>query len=225
VGAAIGRHFSLDLLSAVSPLAEDRLRPAIKRLMDLDLLECRRRDGDTVCAFKHVLLQEAAQETMLREERRQLHGRIAVELESRCPESAKRSPEVVTHHFSVARMPDKAIPYWQQAGTLADARAAYTEAISHYRTAADLLPELPRSPMRDQLELGIRLNLGLSLSAAHGYAAPDVEDSYQIAREICHRLGGERRPVSGASRPLYLLYRARAAGICTTTGRAVFASR
>ncbi|MGD9409872.1 MAG: hypothetical protein PVF12_07795, partial [Thiohalocapsa sp.] len=35
----------------------------------------------------------------------------------------------------------------------------------------------------------IRVHLGLSLSAARGYAAPDVEDSYQRARELCHLLG------------------------------------
>jgi predicted ATPase len=189
VGAAIGRHFSVDLLSAVCRLPDSRLRPAIKRLMDSDLVECRRHDGDAVCGFKHVLLQEAAQATMLRRSRQHLHGRIAAELERRSVQGAQQSPELLAHHFAMARMQEKAIPYWQQAGALASSRAAYTEAISHFRAAVDLLTELPRSPTRDQLELGIRVNLGLCLSAARGYAAPEVEDSYQIARELCHRLG------------------------------------
>ncbi|MGB5835173.1 MAG: adenylate/guanylate cyclase domain-containing protein [Thiohalocapsa sp.] len=189
VGAAIGRRFSLDLLGAVSDLPETELRPAIKRLVDSDLVECRQEtEGASICVFKHALLQDAAHATMLRPNRQRLHKRIAVELENRLEQGTQTSPELLAHHFSAARIPQKAVPYLQQAGVLASSRAAHTEAIRHFRAAMDLLTELPRAT-RHQLELGIRLNLGLSLSAARGYAAPEVEDTYQRARELCHILG------------------------------------
>jgi predicted ATPase/class 3 adenylate cyclase len=191
IGAAIGREFSLELLAAVSPVPQQALRPAIQELVASDLVECREDEDGPYCVFKHALLQDAAHATLLRRSRQQLHRRIAETLEQRAESgaAAEASPEVLAHHFAAAQLPAKAVTYLQVAGTRASERAAHTEAIRHYRAAADTLMKLPKSAQRHQLELGIRVHLGLSLSAARGYAAPDVEDSYQRARELCHLLG------------------------------------
>jgi predicted ATPase/class 3 adenylate cyclase len=191
VGAVIGREFSLPLLAAVSARPEHQLRPAIAQLVDSDLVECGTADdGTAVCLFKHALLQEAAHSTLLRRNRQQLHRRVAEALEQQSFGVAEEaSPELLAHHYAAAQMPERAIPYLQRAGMRASERAAHTEAIRHYRAAADMLMELPKNAERHQLELGIRVHLGLSLSAARGYAAPDVEDTYQRARELCHLLG------------------------------------
>lgn len=188
IGAAIGRQFSLDLLTAVSSLSETELRPAIQRLINSDLVECQESEGEQICIFKHALLQDAAHATMLRQTRQHLHGKIAIELEKRANSGVDTSPEVLAHHFALARMPEKTIFYRQQAGILANSRAAYTEATHHFRSAIELLSQLPKSTTRNQLELEIRLYLGLSLSATRGYAAPEVEDTYQRARELSHIL-------------------------------------
>lgn len=188
-GAAIGRHFSLDLLAAVCELPEQELRSAIQRLADANIIECRGSYPDATCSFKHALLQDAAHATMLRGRRQHLHRQIANALENGFPQTVAAAPELLAHHFTEARVPEKAIPYWQQAGVLASSRAAHTEAIGHFLTAIDLLTHLSACATRDQLELGVRLNLGLSLSAARGYTAPEVEDAYRRARDLCHRLG------------------------------------
>ena len=189
VGAAIGRQFSVELLGAVSALPERELQPAIDLLVESDLVDCREGADGCYCVFKHALLQDAAHATMLRRKRQQLHRRIAEVLELRAGDGHPAAPEVLAHHFGAASLTEKAVHYLRLAGIQASERAAHTEAIQHFRAAADHLTELPKSPTRNQLELGIRVSLGLSLSAARGYAAPEVEDTYQRARELCHLLG------------------------------------
>ncbi|MGP1676455.1 MAG: hypothetical protein ACTS6J_04780, partial [Burkholderiales bacterium] len=76
-----------------------------------------------------------------------------------------------------------------QAGLLAGARAAHTEACKHYAEGLRLVSELPDEAMRVPLELGLRVHFGVSLTATRGYAAPEVEATYQRARELCRLIG------------------------------------
>jgi predicted ATPase len=77
IGAAIGREFSYPLLSAVAQQPDDRLTKALDQLIRSELLFSRGEPPEAVYTFKHALVQEAAYASLLRERRRQLHGRIA----------------------------------------------------------------------------------------------------------------------------------------------------
>jgi predicted ATPase len=51
-----------------------------------------------------------------------------------------------------------------------------------------LLQTLPATPERGQQELMLHIALGASLIATTGYAAPEVEQTYARARQLCHHL-------------------------------------
>jgi predicted ATPase len=126
---------------------------------------------------------------LLRSTRQQSHQRIAQVLEARFAETAEIQPELLAHHYTEAGLVAQAIPYWQRAGQHAIQRSANLEAISHLTKGLELLNTLPDSPKRTQHELDLLITLGPSLMAIRGYAAPEVEQVYARARELCRQVG------------------------------------
>jgi hypothetical protein len=68
-------------------------------------------------------------------------------------------------------------------------RSANVEAINHLSAALELLKILPDTPERAQQELVLQLSLGSALMTTKGYAAPEIQEAYSRARELCHQLG------------------------------------
>src|SRR5262249_46851767 len=61
------------------------------------------------------------------------------------------------------------------------------EAVKHLTKALELLHLLPDTPERAQQELALQLALMTSLTATKGYAASEVEQACNRARELCQR--------------------------------------
>jgi predicted ATPase/class 3 adenylate cyclase len=188
-GAAIGREFSYELLGAVAGRSERELLEDLARLVTAELAFQRGAPPESVYTFKHALVQDAAYSTLLRSDRQQLHARIAEVMERRFPERVAREPELLAHHFTEARLIERAIGYWLKAGERAAERSANLEAIRHLTRGLDALRTLPESTERDRRELAFQIALGTPLIAVHGYSAPQTGATYKRARVLCERLG------------------------------------
>jgi serine/threonine protein kinase/predicted ATPase len=70
---------------------------------------------------------------------------------------------------------------------------AYQEAAQLARRGLALLGALREAPERAELELDLRMTLGLSLMATRGYASPEVEATYALARSLCQKLGKSQK--------------------------------
>jgi len=77
IGSAIGREFSHALLASVMGKPEPELQSALDRLVAAGLLFSQGLPPHATYLFKHALVQDAAYGTLLREQRRTLHARIA----------------------------------------------------------------------------------------------------------------------------------------------------
>jgi len=189
LGASLGREFSYELLHAVSPLEETPLQQALAKLVEAEVLYQRGLPPQARYLFKHALIQDAAYQSLLKSTRQQYHRQIAQVLEGRFPETKETQPELLAHHYTEAGLVEQAIPHWQQAGQRAVERSAHVEAISHLTKGLELLKTLPDSPEHIQRELTLQVTLGVSLMAAKGWAAPEVERAYSRARELCQQAG------------------------------------
>jgi class 3 adenylate cyclase/predicted ATPase len=189
LGAILGREFSYELLRAVLPLEEAALQAHLTALVQAELLYQRGLLPHTTYIFKHALIQEAAHQSLLKSTRQQYHQQIAQILEERFPETKETQPELLAHHYTEAGFVGQAIPYWQRAGQRASQRSANVEAISHLTKGLELLKALSDTPERAQQELRLQITLGPALMAAKGYAAPEVEQVYERARELCQQIG------------------------------------
>jgi class 3 adenylate cyclase/tetratricopeptide (TPR) repeat protein len=188
IGAALGRSFSYELISAVAGMPQQKLDDSLDQLASAELILRRGVQPDAEYTFKHALVQDAAYSTLLRSRRQQLHGRIATTLESRFPEIVTAQPELMAQHCAEAGMPDRAVGYWLKAGHQAIRRSAMTEAVAQLQKGLDLLTSLPDSSWHRQQELDLLLALGRALLVAKGYAAPVVGEVFARARALAEQL-------------------------------------
>ena len=121
--------------------------------------------------FKHVLIQEAAYQSLLKSTRQQFHQRIAQVLEAQFPALAETQPELVAQHYTAAGCAEQAVPYWQRAGQQASDRSANVEAISHCTTGIELLKTLPKTPERTHQALTLYTTLGAAWQMARAGGA------------------------------------------------------
>ena len=188
IGACIGREFSYDLLAAVSPQGDNELLNSLTELTNSELIFRRGTPPDASYVFKHALVQDAAYESLLKSTRQNLHTTIAEALENRFPEQADYAPELVAHHYTMAGLATRAIPFWLRAGERTVARFANVEAISHLNQGLDLIAQLPDTDERARQELAIRVPLGLALMMADQYVGPDVEANFRATRAVSEKI-------------------------------------
>jgi class 3 adenylate cyclase/predicted ATPase len=184
IGAVIGRDFVYDLLERVAQRPDDELRTGLDRLAQAGLLFHRGVAPQSSYAFKHVLVRDAAYETLLRTRRRELHARVATALRQNFLDLIERQPEILAYHLSEAGEVEAAVAQWILAGHYAAARSAHLEAIHHFDRGLALLTSLPAGPARDKCEIELQLARGPSLFAAKGFAATEAAHAYARACEL-----------------------------------------
>ena len=189
LGATIGREFSYTLLQAVSPLDVQSLQHSLQQLVKAELVYQRGVLPQAHYLFKHALIQDTAYQSLLKSTRQRYHQQTAQVLERQFPETVETQPELVAHHYTEARSPTQAIPYWQQAGQRAVQRSANVEAVSHLTMGLELLKTLPDTSDRAQQELSLQLAIGPPLWILQGSGASAVRATYNRALELCRQLG------------------------------------
>ena len=137
VGAALGREFSYELLSAVSPMQEPELSEALNKLVQSELVFRRGAPPNQTYVFKHALVQDAAYDSLLKSKRQTLHAQIAAAIRERFPQKAETEPELLAHHYAEAGQDAEAVPRWFEAAKRALSRVALAEAVGHLTNALD----------------------------------------------------------------------------------------
>ncbi len=187
--AAIGREFSVDLLQHALDASDPDLDDAIRRLIEMGLVLPGGQPGAGRLRFKHALIQDTAYGLMLRDRRRLLHERIAVALEARLPQIAAAEPQIVAHHFTEARLTERAMTWWLRAGTQSLSRAATAEAIAQLRRGLELNASLPEMDARRRQELDLRILLTKAIVASQGHGSPSFAVECVRMRTLCDELG------------------------------------
>jgi class 3 adenylate cyclase len=160
IGAALGRSFSHELISAVAQMPQDKLDDALEQLAGAELIFRRGTPPDAEYTFKHALVQDAAYSTLLRSRRQQLHGHITAVLEAHFPEIVQTQPDVLARHSAEAALAEKAVGYCVKAGQQAMARWAMNEAAAQIRKGLEYLSAIPDESLRKERELELQIMLG-----------------------------------------------------------------
>jgi len=187
IGAALGRSFSHELISAVAAMPQHQVDGALAQLVYAELIFQRGTPPDAEYTFKHALVQDAAYSTLLRSRRQEIHARIAATLESQFPEIVAAQPQLLAHHCTEAGFNEKAIGYRLKSGQQALARSAMTEAVAQLQRGLELLVGMPEESRPVQHELDLQIALGRALMAARGYSAPVVADALIRARALAEQ--------------------------------------
>lgn len=210
IGAAIGREFSYELISAVASRPSAELEDMLERLTDSGLAYRKGAIPEATYTFKHALVQDAAYDSLLKSKRRQLHTEIARAIEERFPNIKDTEPEVLAHHYTRAGLFEQGAACWIKAGQNALSRMAMAEALAHLgaKYAQDVTEEtggkdtrgekdeedettglgviklLPPSETRDRLELECRVLLSTAWEAFEGWASPNLPKVLKPVRPL-----------------------------------------
>jgi predicted ATPase len=209
LGAVLGRQFSFELLQAVLQLDEAILQRELHQLVEAEFLQQHGTPPQATYMFKHVLIQEAAYQSLLKRTRQQYHHGIGQILAARFAETVETQPELLAHHNTEAGLIESAVVYWQLAGERAMERSAHVEAVMHLTRGLEVLQTLPDTSQRAQQELHLQTALGPALIATKGYAASEVEHTYARARALCQQ-NSETPGLFAALRGLWVCNEARA---------------
>jgi len=188
IAAVIGREFSFELLKATAPFSESDVQAAIDRLLASGLVFRSGHVNGQSFSFKHALLRDEAYASILHDQRRRLHGRIAEILCKDFREIADTAPEIVAQHYAEAGKAKPAIDYWIKAARQASARSAFVEASTHLQLALKRLVDLPSDIERDNLELQIQQSLGNAFAAGKGFAVAETIEAYKRALDLCNSM-------------------------------------
>ena len=191
LAAVLGREFSGELLRAVTSKPDETLADDLRELTWRGLLRQRRTPRGEQISFKHALVRDAAYETLLRHTRQELHRQVASTLQGRFPEIERSRPDLLAWHFEAAGVAPEAVTYRRRAGDHAMRRGAYTEAIRQFERAQRSVARLGDAPNRLSLDLGVTESLGTALFTTKGYAAPEVEATFNHAEELCGQMATE----------------------------------
>lgn len=180
VAATVGPGAPLSLLAVLLSADEQHVAESMRPLVEAGVLKV---DGGT-CSFRHALLRDAAYQSQLRSNRRELHRRVAAALMGHFPDLCEVQPELLAEHCFESEQYVEAARAWYRAGQRMAYQGAHTEATAYYRNALAALGSVPQDEEIAQLELAFQDSLGLSLLALHGYTSPQAEQAYARALEL-----------------------------------------
>jgi tetratricopeptide (TPR) repeat protein len=132
--------------------------------------------------FRHALVQDAAYGSLLKQERRELHGRVGDALETLYPERKEELAPVLAMHFEQAGETEKAIDYFATGAQHALRQNAIHEAYGAFDQAASLIdqeaddPSLPAAEVTRRRRRRAEVELGRA-EAGYSFRAP--EDAFE----------------------------------------------
>ena len=207
VASVVGRVFSArDLPGAVPDVGDvDLVRAHLRTLGEHDLVQLDRAE-DEAYAFKHVVTQEAAYESMPFALRARLHVRVGTFLEETQPDAIDRNLDLLAHHFWHGDDEERKRGYLRRAGEAAQAAYANEAAIDYLERLGPLLEGA------DRVQALLRLSDVLALVGSWDRAEEVATESLELAasagdgrraglgRDRARRDRPQARPLRGRER-------------------------
>ncbi|MEA2348121.1 MAG: hypothetical protein QOG62_1908, partial [Thermoleophilaceae bacterium] len=148
-------------------------------------------DPEPVYRFRHVLIQEAAYDSLLKSDRRRLHRRVGEVLEQEAgTERREELAPILGLHFERAGDAERAVDYLHMAGRQALRRRAVADAQELLARAAAALDDAAESPENDRRWVEIAIDR----ASANALGVEFAEDLERLAEaeKRATRLGDER---------------------------------
>jgi DNA-binding winged helix-turn-helix (wHTH) protein/predicted ATPase len=152
-------------------------------------------DGTVSATFEflHAMYREVLSRRLSPGRRAALHHSIGTRLEAAFGERAPQIAAELAVHFDEARDVPRAVVFYQHAAETDRRRNAHEGAEQHFRRALALLEKLPASNERSEREIALRIGLATVLMQIRGWGAPEVEEAYALARELCQKHGATQQ--------------------------------
>lgn len=175
----------------------ETLFEALKTLETSELIRAAKLEPEIEYLFRHAIMQDAAYESLLRQDRRKLHRAVAESIEALYPQRLDELAAVLAHHYDAAGETEAALSFYRKAANVATDRYANHEAIHYLTRAYELTPES---------DLAARFDLILQRSKVNqviGARSAERED-VAMMRALADQLDDPRRRAEAASQLMML---------------------
>jgi tetratricopeptide (TPR) repeat protein len=122
-----------------------------------------------------------------------LHERVGSAIEMQYAATIDDHLSVLAHHYTRAANAEKAVKYLRMAGMQASKRSAPHQAEGLLVQARSLAQALAKSRERLEAELAVETELGSLMTWTKGFGAPEREQSFLRAQQLCEELGDRNR--------------------------------
>ncbi|WP_424947382.1 AAA family ATPase [Candidatus Spongiihabitans sp.] len=198
--SVIGNAFEKPLLRHICEQTDETVESGLENLVNQNIIYRQSGMLDSRFLFRHALLRDAAYESLLKKNRRKIHGMIAQYLSppdlSPPKKSAAASDQQVTaYHYGQAGDDINAFNHWLNAGETAFNSGATIEAVELLDNAASHLPEI--DPSRASLNQIYRLHMtrGRALNAALGAVSEEAHAAFRNAVSVARRMNNIEREI------------------------------
>jgi tetratricopeptide (TPR) repeat protein len=189
--SVIGQEFSLSLLVRIAKSSIDEVRPHLQALVDSGIVA----SSDSASGlyhFRHALIRDISYHSLLNRRRKQIHLKIATELEQPSNEPITATDDLVAQHYSLGGAPRQAITFWRRGATEAVARSAHEEALGMLDSAFNDLRNLRGTDLAP-VELDLVLTQVMALRWIRGYPSPEFQERLVRARDLCEVTGSDEK--------------------------------
>jgi class 3 adenylate cyclase/tetratricopeptide (TPR) repeat protein len=178
--SVIGRTFDFEDLLGLVGVGPSDLTRTLDVIVADGIVFQRGFAPEATYIFKHSLIRDAAYDSLLVRNRREIHRKLAdaMDEKGRCP------PELVAFHYSAAGMPEQAHERFFTAGREAHREGALKESLAHFDSAEVELKKMMPGKARDEREMQLQIARGAVLLALKGYGALEVRMAYERAMEL-----------------------------------------
>jgi adenylate cyclase len=178
--ATIGRSFTYRLLAAL-PDTPAMLEEQLERLCDAELIVEDPQAPEPTFRFARPVMQELVYNSVLEQERRELHGQIAHALEAATPMPTDEQIEQLAYHYDRSAERPQAIRYLLRSGLRARRLAANGTAIERFTAAEGKLRGLTSRELARAGSLAAQVHtaLGDTYLAQADFAR--AQERYEIA--------------------------------------------
>lgn len=183
--SVLGREFSIRLLQQMVHLPHKTVAGLLAEMALHGLFAPVHTVAGDRARFPHAMIRDAVYQTLLRDDRRALHSRVADTLSAQDPPAPDASPDELAHHLCEALRFDEAIQLRLHASGQTAARGGYVETEGHCDAAIKLLDHIANAQLRREYHFKLLLQLGVAVTGRHGYASPAAETTYRRARDVC----------------------------------------
>ena len=185
IAAIIGRSFTLQFLAALSQLDADSLLECVEEAEKAGLVIP---SADHLrFEFSHELIRQAVVGGLSAARRQQLHLDVANAIGRIHVDTLEDHSAELAHHYRLGGTASKAVDFLVNAAAQASlAQPTRRQSACDVRTGA--VEAIPHGDQRDRHELELLMTLGGCINTLRGYAAPEVERSYERALELCGRI-------------------------------------
>ncbi len=194
LAATVGRRFSFAVIAQAGQISEEQLVQALDELCQRRII--RAYDADSY-DFSHDLIRAVAYQELSQARRQFFHRQVAEALEQLKSKEIDKLCGELAAHFEQARLPAKALAYYQQAATRAFRLYASAEVNSFCQQGLRLLKTYPDLPNHREHEVTLLVMLtAVAASSGQGYSAQDIGQLYERALTLSTQVVPDERTIS-----------------------------